>query len=159
MTNQEAAKILRTENLGDSEQMELAKQMGAKALDRLTPKKPYMKALEGFDPEVASELACPTCGSPVTNYWVRGAKPAHCQFCGQAIDWEGGDGVKKMKLKPCPNCSLSGRKLWVCRVMVDGTWSCKLGKYYIECPSCHWCGKTKVFLWRAKRAWNRRRKA
>jgi hypothetical protein len=88
MTNQEAAKILRTENLGDSEQMELAKQMGAKALDRLTPKKPYMKAMEGFDPEVASHLVCPNCGGPVTNYWVRGAKPAHCQFCGQAIDWE-----------------------------------------------------------------------
>lgn len=33
MTNQEAAKILRTENLGDSEQMELAKQMGADALE------------------------------------------------------------------------------------------------------------------------------
>lgn len=58
------------------------------ALDRLTPKKPYMKAMEGFDPEVASHLVCPNCGGPVTNYWVRGAKPAHCQFCGQAIDWE-----------------------------------------------------------------------
>lgn len=34
MTNQEAAKILRTENLGDSELMELAKKMGADALER-----------------------------------------------------------------------------------------------------------------------------
>ena len=33
MTKREAAKILRTEQIGDSEQMELAKQMGAKALD------------------------------------------------------------------------------------------------------------------------------
>lgn len=57
--------------------------------EKETPQKPVMKAMEGFDPEVASELACPTCGNPVTNYWVRGAKPAHCQFCGQAIDWEG----------------------------------------------------------------------
>ena len=35
MTEQEAAKILRTEQIGDSEQMELAKQMGANALDGL----------------------------------------------------------------------------------------------------------------------------
>lgn len=54
---------------------------------RLTPKKPEMKAMDGFDPEVASELCCPECGGPVTNYWVRGAKPMHCQFCGQAIYW------------------------------------------------------------------------
>lgn len=57
--------------------------------EKETPQKPVMKAMEGFDPEVASHLVCPTCGNPVTNYWVRGAKPAHCQFCGQAIDWEG----------------------------------------------------------------------
>ena len=35
MTKQEAARILRTERIGDSEQMELAKQMGAQALDTL----------------------------------------------------------------------------------------------------------------------------
>lgn len=34
MTRQDAAKILRTEQVGDSEQMELAKQMGAEALDK-----------------------------------------------------------------------------------------------------------------------------
>lgn len=27
---------------------------------------------------------------------------------------------------------------------------------YIECDNCHWCGKTKLFLWRAIRCWNRR---
>lgn len=32
-------------------------------------------------------LSCPHCSNPVTNYWVRGANPAHCQFCGQALDW------------------------------------------------------------------------
>lgn len=57
------------------------------ACDRLTPEKPEMRAMQGFDPEVASELCCPHCLGPVTNYWVRGAKPKHCQFCGQAIDW------------------------------------------------------------------------
>lgn len=34
MTRAEAARILRTEQIGDSEQMELAKQMGAEALDK-----------------------------------------------------------------------------------------------------------------------------
>lgn len=65
---------------------------------------------------------------------------------------------KKKKLKPCPNCSKSGKKLIVNRIMFDGTWSCNLGKYFIECPGCHWIGETKIFLWRAKRAWNRREK-
>ena len=88
MKANEAIRILLTEQRGDSEDMELAKRMGAVALSRLRPKKPRMKAMEGFAPEVASELCCPTCTGPVTNYWVRGAKPKHCQFCGQAIDWE-----------------------------------------------------------------------
>ena len=26
----------------------------------------------------------------------------------------------------------------------------------IECDNCHWCGKTKLFLRRAVKAWNRR---
>lgn len=38
MTNLEAARILRTENIGDSEEMAIAKQMGADALDTTTPK-------------------------------------------------------------------------------------------------------------------------
>lgn len=25
--------------------------------------------------------------------------------------------------------------------------------YYLECANCHWCSKTKLFLWRAKRSW------
>lgn len=57
------------------------------AVEKMIPKKPEMKAMPGFDPEVASSLCCPTCNGSVTNYWVRGAKPKHCQFCGQAIDW------------------------------------------------------------------------
>ena len=35
MTNEEAVRLLRTEQIGDSENMELAKQMGAKALENL----------------------------------------------------------------------------------------------------------------------------
>lgn len=71
---------------GDFIDME-ALRVAAEACERLTPEKPQMKATDGFAPEVASELCCPQCGGPVTNYWVRGAKPKHCQFCGQALDW------------------------------------------------------------------------
>ena len=65
--------------------------VAAEALDRLTPEKPYMKAMEGFDPEVASHLVCPNCDGPVTNYWKPGLTPKHCQFCGQALEWKWGD--------------------------------------------------------------------
>ena len=64
----------------------------------------------------------------------------------------------KKTLRPCPKCGKSGKKLFIIRVQFDGTWTCNLGKFFIECPNCHWCGKTKVFLWRAKRAWNKRAK-
>lgn len=64
--------------------------------------------------------------------------------------------MKRIKLKPCPNCNRSGKSLVINRIMFDGLWTCKLGKYFVECPHCHWCGETKVFLWRAIRAWNRR---
>lgn len=65
-----------------------ALKIAAAALDKQIPKKPELRAMDGFDIEVAASLCCPTCGGSVTNYWVRGAKPKHCQFCGQAIDWE-----------------------------------------------------------------------
>lgn len=55
--------------------------------DRLTPRKPFMKAMDGFDADVASELVCPCCEHPIVNQWAKGTKPAHCQGCGQALDW------------------------------------------------------------------------
>lgn len=54
------------------------------ALDRLTPQKPIEEA-DNFGDRL---LCCPNCIGPVTNYWVPGMKPQHCQFCGQALDWE-----------------------------------------------------------------------
>lgn len=60
----------------------------ADALDRMTPKKPEMRADKGYAPGVAAHLCCPTCNSPVINYWKPETKPKHCQFCGQALDWE-----------------------------------------------------------------------
>lgn len=64
--------------------------------------------------------------------------------------------MKKNKLKPCPNCKKSGRSAVINRVMLSGNIFDK-HLFFVECPSCHWCGDTKLFLWRAKRSWNRRR--
>ena len=67
----------------DIEALNLAKA----ALEKQIPKEPELKPMAGFDVSVASHLACPNCGGGVTNYWVPGTKPAHCQFCGQALKW------------------------------------------------------------------------
>ena len=54
-----------------------------------------------------------------------------------------------MEINSCPNCgcnhiwkvhSVSSRLPW---------W------WYMECKKCHWCGKTKLFLFRAIRSWNK----
>ena len=83
MTIQDAIKILRREHHGDSEQMELAKYWGARALERLTPTAPIEEADDFNDRSVC----CPSCLGPMTNYWAPGTLPKHCQFCGQALDW------------------------------------------------------------------------
>lgn len=54
---------------------------------RTTPRRPFMKAMEGFAAEEASELVCPCCEHPIVNQWAPGNMPAFCQGCGQAIDW------------------------------------------------------------------------
>lgn len=77
------ALILRTEHPGDSEEMECAKHVGADAIERLTPTKPLVRTDVFGD----RSPCCPNCYHSVTNYWVRGANPLHCQFCGQALDW------------------------------------------------------------------------
>lgn len=63
----------------------------------------------------------------------------------------------KPKLKPCPNCGRSGKKIGYARIVCSGSMF-DGHLYYIECPSCHWCGKTKLFLWRAARAWNKEKR-
>lgn len=55
--------------------------------DRITPTRPVMKAMDGFDADMASELCCPGCGHPVVNQWAKGTNPKFCQGCGQALDW------------------------------------------------------------------------
>ena len=56
--------------------------------DRLTPRPPIMKAMDGFDADEASALCCPCCEHPVVNQWAQGTTPAFCQGCGQAFYWE-----------------------------------------------------------------------
>jgi hypothetical protein len=57
-----------------------------------------ISALEKQVPRIAIEkennlgdimLSCPNCLSPVTNYLNMFNHPSHCQFCGQALDWNG----------------------------------------------------------------------
>ena len=59
------------------------------------------------------------------------------------------------KLKPCPQCGKSGSAVHIKRIMFSGSIFDK-HLYYVICGHCNFCGKTKVFLWRAVKAWNRR---
>lgn len=95
ITPQEAIRRIEQHNDRHSERERLfeihiteALNMAIAALEKQIPKEPEWKALDGFDAAVASRLACPNCGEGVTNYWAPGTKPAHCQFCGQALKWE-----------------------------------------------------------------------
>ena len=54
------------------------------------------------------------------------------------------------KIKPCPNCNHTNtmRKVHISSARLPFWW-------YIECWNCHWCGKTKLFLFRATKSWNK----
>lgn len=55
----------------------------------------------------------------------------------------------KYKRKPCPNCGCqTTNRVHILSNRLPFWW-------YIECENCHWCGKTKLFLRRAVRAWNK----
>lgn len=71
------------ENVGNLYYQAYREQQG----DRNTPRRPFMKAMDGFTAEEASVLVCPGCEHPIVNQWARGTNPAFCQGCGQAIDW------------------------------------------------------------------------
>ena len=74
MTLQEAIKTLKKEHLGDSENMELAKQMGAIALEKQIPKK--VLTHNGY-------IECPYCETDIKE----GKGNSYCLICGQALDW------------------------------------------------------------------------
>ena len=54
------------------------------------------------------------------------------------------------QLKSCPNCHYQNRliKVHILSKKLPFWW-------YIKCDNCHLCGKTKLFLLRAIKAWNK----
>ena len=84
LTPQKAIQILKTEYLGDSELMELAKQMGAQALTKEIPmkctgisKKEY---IDGYCPNCLTRQALGSLDWKITFN-------KFCRECGQALDW------------------------------------------------------------------------
>ena len=54
------------------------------------------------------------------------------------------------ELKPCPSCkSKNIKRVHVASAKLPWWW-------FIECWDCHWCGATKLFLYRAVKSWNKR---
>ena len=86
MTSQEAITTLKRECLGDSEFMELAKQMGANALRKQIPKKVTHEAT------LYKCCTCPNCKNVVdefTEFMGHRCRvtPVYCKYCGQALVW------------------------------------------------------------------------
>lgn len=71
MTNEEAIKILKVEHFGDSENMELAKHIAIKALEKQITKKPSK----------TDKARCIHCACVVER------DERFCKNCGQALDW------------------------------------------------------------------------
>lgn len=65
-----------------------ATDIAIEACERQDAKKPRIRAMPGFDMEIASHLVCPSCEQPVINYWNRKINPPNCMMCGQKLDWE-----------------------------------------------------------------------
>lgn len=83
MKIQEAIRILKMEMLGDSEQMEYAKQIVIEALEKQIPKKPIEKEVIGASMTgYKYKGQCPKCSSTVSQYTGN-----YCPNCGKKIDW------------------------------------------------------------------------
>lgn len=92
MKIQEAIKILKMEMLGDSEQMEYAKQMAIKALEKQIPKKPITETVNrgisvSGEYDIDFNYLCPHCNTIVGDYETDDAFYKFCPECGQALDW------------------------------------------------------------------------
>lgn len=71
-----------------------AREMAIEALEKQTPKKAVLASMDGFKPEYASTLICPTCSKPIVNVWnKKDYKPKYCHYCGQALDWSENNGT------------------------------------------------------------------
>ena len=62
-------------------------------------------------------------------------------------------GGNVMKVKSCPKCGAGRKKIILCNIRSNRLpwW------WFVQCDSCHYCGKTKLFLFRAILSWNRNR--
>ena len=81
MTTQETIRLLKMEMLGDSEQMECAKQIAVKALEKQIPHK-----LKPNNSQ--SKGGCiPVCGKCNGIMDLEQGDLNYCPNCGQAIDW------------------------------------------------------------------------
>ena len=93
ITVESAIKILRTECIGDSEYMELAKQMGANALAKQIPKKPRIivhKYMYHEEEISANFTHCPCCFDDIQLGYLDtlvDKDTPYCRRCGQALDW------------------------------------------------------------------------
>lgn len=85
----DAVKLLRTECIGDSEFMELAKQMGADALALQITKRIEKTFLPLFNDIPVYVGDCPSCKARQTFVKLPFIKTdvSRCNICGQALDW------------------------------------------------------------------------
>ena len=89
MTYEEALKLLKMEMLGDSEQMECAKQIAVEALEKQIPKKPTPHIVKVERLKIGNArwgkgttvYKCPCCNNFISRLYD------YCFKCGQAIDW------------------------------------------------------------------------
>lgn len=86
MTLQDAIITLKREQFGDSEFMELAKQMGANALKKQVPKRVVLYINDGVFKW--KNYPCPYCGE-MLGLKVNKRYVKFCPNCGQALDWSG----------------------------------------------------------------------
>ena len=88
MTPEEAIEILKDEMPYTSGVIEEALNIIENATKKQIPKKSVLVAMDGFKPEYASNLLCPTCSKQIVNVWnKKDYKPKYCHYCGQALDW------------------------------------------------------------------------
>lgn len=89
MTTQETIRLLKMEMLGDSEQMECAKQIAVEALEKQIPKKPIPHIVKVERLKIGNArwgkgttvYKCPCCNNFISRLYD------YCFKCGQAIDW------------------------------------------------------------------------
>ena len=88
----DAVAILRAECIGDSEFMELAKQLGADALAKEIPQKVEKTFIPLFDTPFYTGQ-CPSCNEIrcFTKLPSKKSNISRCENCGQALDWGDSD--------------------------------------------------------------------